>query len=164
MKLGISASVLRNNRGALNRFVDRMRRMDDQQVIVGVPRGKQHVSTDESGKQHVVDMALIAEVLNYGSKSRNIPARPFVEPPINQNMQRYQKLMAREARGILLGRDKLNEALAKAGMAMVADIQDYMVSHTGFKPLAESTIKRKDSSKPLIDTGQLRQSITYKVE
>lgn len=160
MKLGISASVLRSNRGALNRFVDRMRRMDDQQVIVGVPRGKQHIDADG----HAVDMALIAEVLNYGSASRNIPARPFVEPPINQNMQKYQKLMAREARGILLGRDTLNRALAKAGMVMVADIQDYMVSHTGFKPLAASTIKRKGSSKPLIDTGQLRQSITYKVE
>lgn len=159
MKFGISASVLRKDRGALNRFVDRMRRMDDQQVIVGVPRGKQHIDADGNA----VDMALIAEVLNYGSKSRNIAARPFVEPPINQNMQKYQKLMAREARGILLGRDTLNRALAKAGMVMVADIQDYMVTGS-FAPLKPETIRRKGSSKPLIDTGQLRQSITYKVE
>lgn len=160
MRIGISASVLRSNRGALRRFVDRVRHMDDQQVMVGIPRGKQHTSPDGQS----VDMSLIANVMNFGSPSRGILARPFVEPAINQNMGKYQKLMAREAKGILLGRDKLNQALAKAGMAMVADIQDYMVSHTGFAPLAASTIKAKGSSKPLIDTDQLRQAITYKVE
>ena len=30
-------------------------------------------------------------------------------------------------------------------------------------PLAESTIRRKGSSNPLIDTGQLRSSITWQV-
>ncbi|WP_252715295.1 hypothetical protein [Acinetobacter junii] len=48
------------------------------------------------------------------------------------------------------------------GMQAAADVQMYMVNGK-FAPLKAKTIKRKGSSKPLIDTGQLRQSITYKV-
>jgi hypothetical protein len=47
-------------------------------------------------------------------------------------------------------------------MQAAADVQAYMVNGK-FAPLKAKTIKRKGSSKPLIDTGQLRQSITYRV-
>jgi len=164
MSIRVDSSVLRGQRGALNRFIDRMRRMDDQQVVVGVPQGKKHTSSSADGSTQQVDMALIAAVLNYGSRSRNIPARGFIEPSINKNMAKYQRLMAREASGVLLQRATLNQALQRVGMLMAADVQDYMVTHTGFAPLAEQTIKRKGSSKPLIDSGQVRQAITYKVE
>jgi hypothetical protein len=159
MRLSLSAKVLRSNEGAISRMIDRVRGMDDKRIFVGVPKGK--MALGQNG--HLVDISMIAAVMNYGSVSRNIPARPFIEPSINQNLQKYKRLMGHEAKGILVSNTKLHIALQHVGMVMAADVQDYMLSGS-FKPLAAATIKAKGSSKPLIDTGQLRQAITYKVE
>lgn len=157
MKIKLSAKVLRSNRGALTRFVDRIRGLNKKSVLVGVPSNAGvHQDTNLS-------IGALAAIHEFGAPSRGIPERPFLQPSIDKNLDKYKALMAREAKGVVLKRSTLHQALAKVGMLAAADVQAYMVSGE-FKPLAASTIKRKGSSKPLIDTGQLRQSITYKVE
>ena len=50
----------------------------------------------------------------------------------------------------------------KIGIIIVNDIKTTMVTGN-FTPLKSSTIKAKGSTKPLIDTGELRNSISYEV-
>lgn len=155
MRIALTSRVLRSNTGAVARLVDRMRDMNKQKVLIGVPEGVSHSDG--------INMGALAAIHEFGAPSRGIPERPFLQPSMDKNLDKYKALMAREAKGVVLKRSTLHQALAKVGMLAAADVQAYMVSGA-FKPLAASTIKAKGSSKPLIDSGQLRQAITYKVE
>jgi hypothetical protein len=92
-----------------------------------------------------------------------IPERSFLRATIDQ----YQAAIARRdvllAQGFLLGKFQLRQAMELLGTYVVGLIKQRIAD--GILPRnADSTIARKRSSKPLIDTGQLRNSITYKVE
>lgn len=57
------------------------------------------------------------------------------------------------------------EILKKAGAFLEGAIKETITKgRSEWPPLKPETIKRKGSSKPLIDTGKLRASITHKVE
>lgn len=61
----------------------------------------------------------------------------------------------------------LEQATQKAALLLVREIKRGIVTQApggqAFAPLAESTIKRKKSSKALIDTGFLLNAITYRL-
>jgi hypothetical protein len=56
-----------------------------------------------------------------------------------------------------------SNVLNKLGLFIVGGIQARISAGEITPPLAESTIARKGSSTPLIDTGQLRSSISHEV-
>lgn len=67
--------------------------------------------------------------------------------------------------GSAIARGKLDgaQALEQIGAWAVGSIQERMASNIP-PPLAPATIQRKGSSVALIDTGQLRASISYRVD
>lgn len=149
-----SGSLLRQNSGAVAELITRVIGLRDS-VIVGVPDGAVSPTGDS--------LSMIAAVHEFGSVTRNIPPRPFLRPSLRQNKNKYGRILAKKATAILLGRISLHQALELVGQVAQADVQKYMVEHSGFTPLKPATIKRKRSSKPLIDKGHLRQSIRYQV-
>ena len=70
-------------------------------VFVGVKRGAKGKEGEE--------LANIAAIMEYGSKSRNIPARPFIAPVADFQMMRIQ-------RGNLLGKRIIAHLKKKYGM------------------------------------------------
>lgn len=63
-----------------------------------------------------------------------------------------------------LQREK-EQVLRKAGAFLEGKIKElFTKTPSEWPPLKPETIRRKGSSKPLIDTGRLRNSITHKVE
>lgn len=87
------------------------------------------------------------------------PARPFFRNAIEINIKKwYASFGDLVASG---GSDKV--VMGKLGEIVKNDI---VVSITKFStpPNAQSTIRQKGSSKPLIDTGLMRRSVTYKVK
>lgn len=153
--LRFSGSALRQNSTAIRDLINRAIGLRDS-VLVGLPEG----SVDSDGD----DLVLIGAAHEFGSISRNIPARPFLRPALRKNVNKYGRILQQKATAILLGRMSLHQALSLVGQAAQADVQKYIVAHQGFDPLKPATIKRKKSSKPLIDTGQMRQSIRYRIE
>lgn len=93
----------------------------------------------------------------------HVPQRAFVKPAITANRQKYAKLLTNNITPVLEGQLSPRAVWQWVGQEAVKDIQQYMLTAT-FTPLAPVTIKRKKSSKPLIDTGKLRQSVTYQVK
>lgn len=150
----MKANVIRNNQGALRRIIERMAGLN-QQVEVGVPKGAMHGGG--------ISMSLLANIHTYGSFSRGIPARPFLQPALQENQDKYIKYLKSQTMPLLFGRAKQARVLGLLGEMATADVKKYFTSGR-FAPLAASTIKAKGSSRPLIDTGQLRQSITYSIE
>ena len=101
-------------------------------------------------------VAQVAYWQEYGTI--RIPMRPFFRNAIEKNNKKWFNTF--EA----LIKQNVNEtqALAKVGEMARGDI---IKSITQFREPANapSTIKAKGSSNPLIDTGLMRRSVTYKV-
>lgn len=93
-----------------------------------------------------------------GPHKINIPARPWLTPGVQSGNEEYlQIIMAAVKAG-----DPLSVALERVGVVAASKVQLYM-TQLKQPPNAASTIKKKGSANPLIDSGALRQSVTFKV-
>lgn len=86
----------------------------------------------------------------------NIPPRPFFRNALKQNQKKWITFYKRG----LKQRD--TNIVGKVGVMASSDIK-MSITKTLTPPNAKSTIKKKGSSHPLIDTGLLRSAIDYKV-
>jgi hypothetical protein len=91
------------------------------------------------------------------------PERPVLRRTINQNMDYFRAINAANLPRVLDGRMAAGIALDLLGLAAVSKVKQAMVDGP-WAPNAPSTIARKGSSKPTIDTGHLRQAMTHVVE
>lgn len=103
---------------------------------------------------------LVAKVARYQEfGTLRIPMRPFFRNAIQNNTKKWFSTMQQ---GLKQGKD-LKDALSVAGAIASSDIS-LSITQTNTPPNAQSTIKAKGSTNPLIDTGLMRRSVTYKVK
>ena len=95
-----------------------------------------------------------------GWKRIHIPSRPFMRSAIDNNQNSIVRVARKEVEAIIDGEQDARMAAIGVGLHIEGLIKKNFVVGD-FAPLAKSTIKRKGSSRPLIDTGHLRQSIRY---
>lgn len=91
-----------------------------------------------------------------------IPERPFMRNAVRSNRSKYQRALKAEAKLILRGQGSLAATMAKLGNEAKGDIQE-TIGRTG-PANSPVTVALKGSSTPLIDTGAMRQAVTFKVE
>ena len=87
-----------------------------------------------------------------------IPARPWLDVGVEQGTAEYVKIIEASAKK----GETLDKALEKCGIAAVGFVQKYIKSVSS-PANAPSTVNAKGANNPLIDTGQMRQSVTSKV-
>jgi hypothetical protein len=92
-----------------------------------------------------------------------IPERPFMRNSVRKNQGKYQTALKTSAAKILRGDTALGVVMSKLGILGQGDIQAEITALNS-PPNSPVTIALKGSSKPLIDTGAMRGSVTYKVE
>lgn len=129
-------------------------------VKVGFPAGK----TDGD----IVQRAVWNEFGTRGGASGGgwggpVPERPFLRNAMRANRGKYQRAMAAGAREVLRGSTALSGILPKLGILAQGDVQKEITSLAS-PPNSPVTIKLKGSSNPLIDTGEMRQRVTWKVD
>ncbi|RAW93963.1 MULTISPECIES: hypothetical protein [unclassified Photorhabdus] len=143
-----------------NKLAQKLRQIQDRvaakrRVLVGLPAG--------SGEQDGTLLVVIGAVNEYGSADGYIPERSFLRVPIRQNQDNIKKafrsLTGQVARGDITAFQMLDQIGAKAAGYCKEAIS------AGIEPAnAESTVRAKGSSTPLIDEGILRAAITHVVE
>jgi len=136
--------------------VGRLKRLvGEDEILVGFPSGVTHPKTS-------VDNATIAEWLHDGTA--RIPARPFLLQGILDGKDSLNDAI-RDAFALKVRGFKITAALHKIGVLAVGFVQDFVRSgyYQQHMPNAPSTILRKGSDVPLIDTGFLINSMTYVV-
>lgn len=106
------------------------------------------------------DLVMVATYNEFGTES--IPERSFVRSTLAENRPKYQKAMQRGLEAIIDGRATVDTVLNLIGLEAVADIQK-KITDIRTPPNAPVTIAQKGSDNPLIDTGRLRQSVTFSV-
>lgn len=154
----VTSTVTRDN-GLLSRITS-VARSATSKIEVGYFGNQMHrpsITSGSTGSISIKDLAAIHEL------GLGVPKRAFVGPALKKNRVKYIKYIGKQLTPIIRRRQTMNAAWQTVGIMAVADIQEYMIT-AKFTPLAQSTIKRKGSSKPLIDTGQMRQAITYRVK
>lgn len=111
-------------------------------------------------------------ILRFGSPLWQIPPRPIIEPAIElkENREAILAELKKAATVALSTRQNFDKRkrvlyfLNRAGMTAQNAVRAWFVDpRNNWPPNAPSTIKRKGSSNPLIDKGELRKSITYAV-
>jgi hypothetical protein len=76
---------------------------------------------------------------------------------------KYVAMAKRDAKAIWANRMTAEQSLNRIGIVAQGDVQMSIVSGN-WVPNAPRTIARKKSSRPLIDTGAMRQAVTWIVE
>lgn len=119
------------------------------------------VYTPKGGEQgEPITMAELGEIHEFGL---GVPQRSFIAGWFDENESRLRAqtmgMAKKYAQGTL---ESLEQGYEQLGNLYVGEIQRRIAEGID-PPLAPSTIQRKGSSTPLIDTGQLRSSITYQV-
>ena len=147
--------------------------LKNNRVLVGIPQA----NSASRGEVTNVELAFIH---TNGSPRLRIPPRPFLEPGIEEAMDKIEGRMKAAAEAAVEGdTGAAMGELEKAGMYGENAVKDYFTGGH-FAPNAGITVeggwmwnriahkpfkvKGKGSSTPLIDTGSLRSSITHVIE
>ena len=137
------------------RFLKELEEVAKLEVAVGYQAGE---AADEKG----VDMCDIAMWNELGTQGEHpIPSRPFLRQTIDNNEGQIRNFCQDQAAQISQG-GSAEDCLKRIGVYMKGLVQQTILDGD-FVPNAPSTIRRKGSDSPLIDTGQLRQSVNYHV-
>jgi hypothetical protein len=141
----------------LPEFNDRVKDMANSHVKIGILEE----AGAHQGDGEVLTVADVASFHEFGTE--NAPERSFIRATINEQRDDLKTLSKKLQAAILTGKMSAKQALGLMGEKMQAEMINKI--NEGIEPeLDPKTIKRKGSSTPLIDTGQLKQSIRYKVE
>jgi hypothetical protein len=91
-----------------------------------------------------------------------IPRRPFITVAMFRGRSQIRAAIRSVAKAAISGKTPLKTGLEKVGM-LGADLIRKTIDGGGFAPNSGMTVKLKGSSKPLVDTGRLRASVTHEV-
>jgi hypothetical protein len=147
---------------ATAKFKASLAKLTQKQVYVGVPE-------DRTSRQMGAgpNNAQLVYLHTHGSPLQGLPARPIIEPAIEaaDNKANIAKQLALAARAALENKPTETTAhLNQAGtLGRSAAISWFVDPRNGWAPNSPATIAEKGSDKPLIDTAQMRRSITFLV-
>lgn len=134
------------------RFYAEIEKLKRLECRVGFQSGKE-VSEDN------VDICDIAIFNELGTV--DIPSRPFMRMSVDKNTSKINTFCKNQLSRLVAG-DTAKDVLNAIGVFAKSLIQDE-ITDGQFVPNAPSTIRKKKSDKPLIDTGRMRQSVQYVV-
>ena len=105
-----------------------------------------------------LELAKNALIQEFGSSVNNIPSRPFMRNAVDKDEAKW-------ARALQDGMEKelsLRQCMKQVGVEMQNSIAD-SIDEMQDPPNAPATIRKKGSNHPLINTGLLKNSVSYEV-
>ena len=147
------AGVIDHDLG-FNRIMRDLQKLDGMEVVAGMLRDSGKASNGAS----YVDIATWNE---YGT--RRIPSRPFIRISADTNRQTWAKIAQQCVNDVIDGNSP-TEAARVIGHRMVEDIRKVFGDTSKLKANAPSTIKKKGRNEPLVDSGEMRRRVNFRVE
>ncbi len=165
----------------LKKIIANINSLVGQTVLVGIPQENTGRDDEDTGPMTNAALGFIHE---YGSPANNIPARPFLMTGLRDGQNKFEPRLRKAAGAALDGNtQKMGAEMTATGLIAADSVQRKINSGT-FTPLADATLERRaargrkgaelelqrrrdgeqpgtEFAKPLIDTGQLRNSITF---
>lgn len=135
------------------RYFRELEKLANLEIQVGFQSGE---NTYEDG----TDLVDVAAYNEYGSS--DTPARPFMKQSFENHEAELQKACD-QVNAELSNGGTAEGALKTLGVFAKALVQEEIVEGS-FEPNKPSTIKKKGSDRPLVDTGTMRQSVNYVIK
>lgn len=144
-----------------------MKSLDNAEVLVGIPSDSEKNARDDTPETN----AEIGFVNEFGEPSMNIPPRPFLMPGVAAGMPKCEKVMLNAGKDVMRlpsnPEQIINNAMEAVGLISQNAVQQQIVDGK-YAPLSPYTLAQRKSrgfmgTKPLIETGSLKASITYVV-
>lgn len=105
----------------------------------------------------------IGVIHEFGVPEVGIPERSFLRSTYDAKIGDYATILKKGARDVYDGKVTSERVLGRVGEKFASDVKGTI--NAGIDPpLQPATIARKGSSKPLIDSGQLKGSISWRYE
>ena len=117
-------------------------------------------SVSAEGYDNNATVAQVATWNEFGTT--NIPARPFMRQSVDNHTSEIAKMCDIMTEKVVTGEVDADKALRAIGALQVGLIQNE-IREGDFEENAPSTVKQKGSSAPLINTGNMLQSVHYVV-
>lgn len=138
-----------------------VKELKQHDVLVGIPQEK----SSRKGSKGKATNAELLFIHTNGSPIRGIPPRPVLQPAIENDKERIGEMLGKAVDKAVSGKtEEILPALNRAGEHGARVCKAWFVNEkNGWKPNNPQTLKHKKSTKPLIDTGEMRKSITYVV-
>jgi hypothetical protein len=138
----------------------RVKEIESSYVRVGV------LADDAKGGMRVpggdLTIAEIAVVNEYGTEDKTIPARSFARSTFDEKREELVGLGKKLMTGVVDGKIGIKPALDVMGSTLANAMKRKIVDGAGVPPPnAPSTVAKKGSSRPLVDTGRLVNAITW---
>ena len=92
----------------------------------------------------------------------NVPSRPFIRNTFDENQSDWSDSLQENLGKVIEGKIDSNNIFSLLGERAVDDVKK-TISNNLPPPNAESTIKKKGSSKTLIDSGAMRNAVSYRI-
>lgn len=143
--------------------VQAIHKLTGEQILVGIPQANTERRNDDNSSITNAEIGYIQET---GSPAMNIPARPFLVPGIEASEKGITKQLEKGAHAALDGSQQdVEQAFHAAGLVAQNGVR-HQINDGDFEPLSEATLaarraRGRTGTKPLIDTVQMRNSVTY---
>lgn len=145
------ARVIEKDRG-WNRIMEDIKKLSGSSTQAGL---------FGSGGDEESDVAARGAVHEFGDRKGRIPQRPFTRNAFDANENKIKKRVFDDFGNMIEGKLPPKMVLAKAG-ELLAELIQRSIRQGTFTPLKIDTILKKGSSRPLIDTAVMANSVTHK--
>ena len=146
--------------GELRRLLGKLRK-DRPYVVAGI-RGQAGAQTYQSESGEAISLVEVGAVHEFGSRDGRIPERSYMRSTFDARRDDYERGLKRAIGRAIDGDGDIDTELGRLGLVAAGDIQQTIATLTD-PPLAQATIDKKGSSKPLVETGRLKSSIDSEV-
>lgn len=133
-------------------YFEKLKKLSELEVQVGFQEGQQYD-----------DGTSLAEVAAYNELgTSDSPSRPFMRQSF-ENHEQELRAACDMVNQTLANGGSVEQALQQLGTFCKGLVQNE-ITEGGFAPNKPSTIKKKGSEQPLIDTGLMRQLVDYVIK
>lgn len=151
----VDIKIKQKNPNAYKELKKRMEKISRKIVVAGFPKGKlnnpHYEPEDSKPGPSIIDVAIWN---NFGI---GVPRRDFMTPAANEWQKYINKMVEAAQDEIISGTIEVDNFLNLMGQAGAEFISEAIIKLRR-PPNAQSTIERKKSSNPLVDSGDLSKA------
>lgn len=172
--MSVTLEVIKNLTRGIETFKiysDMLKYAKENYVMVGIPLSKtlREENPETDVNEEMTNAGLLYLHTN-GSPIKHIPKRPVIEPALENDNKKLSSMLKKSMEDFVsYGEEVASKDLEKLGMEGQNAVREWFVDpRNGWPPNSpkvqeEKRKKKATDPKPLIDTGELRKSITYVV-
>jgi hypothetical protein len=153
---------------AWKELLKRVTPLDSQEAHVGIlasKGGNEYHKAALNKTNAKITLLELAAIHEFGSPRAGVPERSFIRRTFNEpeGQKELKDLYAKIAKAVVNGKMKAERAIEILGLQMQTMVKRRILVNMIPPPNRPSTVLKKGSSRPLVDTGQLVGAITYEV-